>query len=129
MRYYFIYGLVDPSNGRIEYVGSTHNPYERYCTHLSNGKHLGKSSQKLIDWFILLKERGIEPEFKLLEMGAWTEFERYKKEEYWCEKIKPRMNTDMVVTMYRSPPKLPCIFEFWKKIIKESETLRCLKYP
>lgn len=55
-----VYGLVDPRDGRVRYVGSSKRPAIRYRSHLSGGdKCTG-------EWVAELKALGLRPDLRLL---------------------------------------------------------------
>jgi len=59
---YYIYGLVDPYNNIIKYIGKAINPHDRFKSHLS------KPSTLLNPWFQKLKSKGTEPILTILEV-------------------------------------------------------------
>lgn len=58
---YYIYGLVDPLNNKIKYIGKAKNPQDRFKSHLL------KPSPLLSSWFTELKKIGKEPILTILE--------------------------------------------------------------
>ncbi len=60
---FYIYGLIDPRNGELRYVGKTNNlsvRFKRHCYATSLGTH--KSS-----WIKSLKRLNLEPQLLVLE--------------------------------------------------------------
>lgn len=69
----YIYGLIDPRNGRVRYVGKSDNPKSRLGDHLKD-----KSLCHRTNWVRSLLSEGIKPELVILEnvVGDWKEAER-----------------------------------------------------
>jgi hypothetical protein len=59
---YYIYGLIDPHNNKIKYIGKAKDPHNRFKSHLS------KPSTLLNPWFKKLKSEGKEPILTILEV-------------------------------------------------------------
>lgn len=72
-----IYGLVDPRNGRVRYVGWTTDAEYRLKAHILESEE-GTTYKCL--WIRSLFEKGLVPELLVLERGegdAWIESERW----------------------------------------------------
>lgn len=74
----FIYGLINPEDDTVFYVGKTNSPQARLAAHLSlhssdNNRHKKNKIRKI-------KQRGFVPELKILEqceMSAWKDREKH----------------------------------------------------
>jgi hypothetical protein len=76
----YIYGLRDPRDGKIKYVGHTRNPRARYAGHV--GLPAGRGLNAKEQWVKDLRDRGMRPELVILEcpdIGAATN----KAERKW----------------------------------------------
>lgn len=71
----YIYGLLDPSNGCIRYVGATKNPEKRYNQHLYN-----PCNGTMRDWVAELKSAGIKPQYLLLDIVSAEDARFFEKE-------------------------------------------------
>jgi hypothetical protein len=58
----YIYGLVDPDDKVIKYVGKTKNPKQRYMLHL-----LDKEKSPKTDWIKNLKQKNKFPVFQIMK--------------------------------------------------------------
>lgn len=70
-----IYGLFDPRDGLIRYVGKANNPYKRLKAHL---RELRRRTP-LYDWIGFLRKEGITPHIRILEIvsaSTWQEAEK-----------------------------------------------------
>jgi hypothetical protein len=71
----FIYGLVDPRDGQIKYIGKTNNLEKRLKAHL----HENGNTLKL-NWLKHLKNLGLKPEIielDIVPMNNWRFWENY----------------------------------------------------
>lgn len=72
----FIYALLDPSTGKVRYVGKSDHPDKRLLGHCSlDGFNPWKDR-----WIAQLKEAGLSPVLKVIEecyRAAWPERERH----------------------------------------------------
>jgi hypothetical protein len=59
-----IYGLADPRDGNVRYVGYTHNPNQRLQGHI---KHTSKQDTHPGRWLKNLKLQGLRPAMCILE--------------------------------------------------------------
>lgn len=75
----FIYGLRDPSTGKVRYVGKSDNPDFRFYLHRWDAEH--RPSRRLHSWIRSLKKKGIEPELFVIEECSIVEWE--ERERFW----------------------------------------------
>jgi group I intron endonuclease len=75
----YIYGLIDPRNNQIKYVGWSSNPQRRYKEHLYVSS-LETNSHKN-NWIKKLLGNNLKPYMIILEEILTVEFE--EKEKYW----------------------------------------------
>ena len=61
----YIYGLRDPRDGKIKYVGQTRNPRARYAGHV--GVPAGRGLNAKEQWIKDLRDLGTRPELVILE--------------------------------------------------------------
>ena len=66
----FIYRLSDPRTGLVRYIGCCKNPLTTIRRHSSPG---GKYQPKLKAWIRELRQEGLRPQFKLLQMIQYRE--------------------------------------------------------
>lgn len=72
-----VYGLVDPRNGRVRYVGWTTDAEYRLKAHILESE---EGTTHKCQWIRSLLENGLVPELKILEQGegdTWSESERW----------------------------------------------------
>ena len=62
---YMIYGLVDPRNNKLRYIGKTVTGMSRYSRHLSKPS-LNEGNTKKNNWIKSLLKRGLKPNFAIL---------------------------------------------------------------
>ncbi len=62
----WIYGLVDPRDGKTKYVGKSDRPKRRVVVHISRAKCKKRKSKKDV-WLLDLVNEGLRPSLKLLE--------------------------------------------------------------
>jgi hypothetical protein len=81
----YIYGLKDPRDGLVYYVGKSNDPDTRLIQHLEK-----RSNPHKIAWIESLEAEGLTPELVILETvdrANWKESERYwialGREEGW----------------------------------------------
>tara|TARA_R110002050_G_scaffold57833_2_gene130055 strand:+ start:6835 stop:7443 length:609 start_codon:yes stop_codon:yes gene_type:complete len=83
-----IYGLYDPRDSKIRYIGRTKSLLKRRLSqHLSKARHSYNNSHKE-NWIRFLLKNGITPKIKLLTTleTSWEdshEFEKVLIEKYW----------------------------------------------
>jgi hypothetical protein len=76
-----IYGLVDPIDGKIRYIGMTKDPSKR----LRRYKGWRGSNREMTDWLMYLGAKKLEPRMDILEKsGNYTKMK--KRERYWIAK-------------------------------------------
>ena len=74
----FIYGLWDPRDGRLRYIGKSNKPKERLTNHLRAARKKGATTH-LRCWLIGLMDEGEKPLLEVLEevsRDSWQEVER-----------------------------------------------------
>ncbi len=76
-----IYALVDPTTGKIRYVGWTAGELNKRL----KGHLLDPRSAIMARWLRGLKAKGIEPQIKRLSTVLWEN--RHKKEREWIIKL------------------------------------------
>jgi len=75
----FVYGLADPRNNQIRYIGWTVDLEKRYKGHLTDNTNTHK-----VYWIQSLLRDGIEPEMYIIEEIPVSL--REEREKYWIEK-------------------------------------------
>lgn len=76
----YIYGLVDPRDKRVRYVGKSLTPAKRLEAHLKDKCNLGKAL-----WIEELQKHNLKPEIVILDKGDehdWQSRERFWIAEY-----------------------------------------------
>ena len=76
-----IYGLVDPRDGRVRYVGRSVTPEARLCQHLSRVRY----NRGVWDWKTSLAADGLKPELLVLAMADESTFPAV--ERHWIAKL------------------------------------------
>jgi group I intron endonuclease len=79
----FIYGLWDPRNGRLRYVGKSDNPKQRLIGHVSIAK---KELNPCASWIRSLLKQDLRPLVTVLEEVPVSEWEA--TERHWIEKCR-----------------------------------------
>ena len=74
------YGIIDPRNSEIKYIGCTSDPKARLYGHIAS--HKGKT--KVAQWVKELKQQGLKPEMVVLEYGLNHDKGR-ESESFWAE--------------------------------------------
>ena len=74
----FIYGLIDPRDGEVKYVGKTKNLQERLKTHIKEARRTNTPKNA---WILSLRRLGMRPEIGVLEEVLEEEWEYY--EQWW----------------------------------------------
>ena len=70
----FIYGLVDPENGKVRYVGKANNPEKRLKGHVKDAH-----SYRCANWVKALRRRGLSPQvitLAVVPIDDWQGAER-----------------------------------------------------
>jgi AP2 domain len=80
----FIYGLADPRNTAIRYVGKSIRPRQRYNSHL-HANHLKANSRKNI-WLRELLKLGLKPELVMLDTTDDSTWEAEEKK--WIARLR-----------------------------------------
>lgn len=80
----YIYGLFDPRNYSLRYIGKSNNPDLRLKCHLSEVKHGRSGNTHKDNWIKQLLAEGLEPSIEILEEcdeDNWQEIEKAWIEE------------------------------------------------
>ncbi len=75
----FIYGLFDPRNYSLRYIGKSDNPDLRLKQHMNEMKHGKKGNRHMASWIRQLLNEGLEPSIEILEectLDNWQESEQ-----------------------------------------------------
>lgn len=76
----FIYGLVDPRDGRVYYVGQSVWPGSRRCDHEKRARWCERSSHKRCVWIKELHRLHLRPSLRILDVvddaADWEPAER-----------------------------------------------------
>jgi len=75
----FIYGLKDPRDGQIKYIGKTNKPEQRLRGHLADKGYSAKTM-----WLDHLRAEGLDPELVVLDdvpVATWR-----RAEQHWINK-------------------------------------------
>ena len=110
----YIYGLRDPRDGKIKYVGQTRNPRARYAGHV--GIPAGRGLNAKEQWIKDLRDLGTRPELVILECPD-VGVETSRAERKWICKIqsygplfnvKPnKAHEPKTPRRFTAPPMLP----------------------
>ena len=86
----FIYGLVDPRDKKVRYVGKSKNPYARRDNHLSEARMKNRRGGKRLGWLRELNRVGVRPRVIILEtvIGCWEE-----REKHWIASLPGLFNS------------------------------------
>ena len=74
----FIYGLFDPRNYQLRYVGKADNVEKRLSQHIKQVKHRQYKNRYVCNWIRQLLSEGLTPSVEILEectQGSWKEKE------------------------------------------------------
>jgi predicted GIY-YIG superfamily endonuclease len=81
---WYIYGLSDPREDRIRYIGATTNPQRRLAEH-RRGFRQGSYLKK---WVKRIQSEGVEPEMTILEETDWNHWEEREKARIsWARQV------------------------------------------
>jgi len=88
----YIYGLVDPRDGRVRYVGMTTSPELRLVSHCTNLGRLQPDGQlarrgRKDDWLRELEAGGLRPQMTVFEEVA-PENDPLVREEVWIDRMR-----------------------------------------
>lgn len=75
----YIYGLVDPRNGEIRYIGKTNNPKNRLNAHITESLKSDAQNYRL-RWLRKLNKLKLKPLMIFLKVCPSNDFERYESE-------------------------------------------------
>ena len=75
----YIYGLVDPRNDKVRYIGKAVNPKRRLSGHIHESKDLGVTNYR-IKWIRKLTSLGLKPKMIILRICSVEDFEKYETE-------------------------------------------------
>jgi len=84
-----VYGLGDPRDGQVRYVGQTFDLAERLLWHADLKKHRRPLGLKYMAWRVELSSQGLEPEVTVLQQFG-PEVDRaqlLRAEKQWIEKL------------------------------------------
>ncbi len=80
---YSIYGLIDPRDNKIFYIGKTsRDPSERYAEHIKETSGETPKQKKIQE---LYKAKGLPPDLVILESGITDPKLAFTREVYWME--------------------------------------------
>jgi hypothetical protein len=97
-----IYGLIDPRDRCLRYIGKTHKRRElRLAEHVEAAKNGEKSH--IYNWIRLLLAENLEPEiFVIRKVKNYTDWEEVERNQ-----IKIWRNSDHIIFPYTHPPQTP----------------------
>ena len=75
----YIYGLVDPRNDEIRYIGKTIKPKSRLHAHITESKRLNVIHHRA-NWIRKLTSLGLKPKITFLIVCSSDDFEKYETE-------------------------------------------------
>lgn len=87
----YIYGLVDPRNNKIRYIGKTINPKSRMYSHFNEIKYYNTYKSRWIKKILSLK---LKPIMKILKICPLEDFEKYEAEYIKIYKLNNLVNSD-----------------------------------
>jgi len=90
----YIYGLYDPRNGLLRYIGKAINPKQRLDLHVSESRH-GRNTHKN-QWVRKLISIGVIPEMRVLETIENSDDKDWQDRERWW--IKAARNSGDPIT-------------------------------
>lgn len=79
----FIYGLIDPRNNKIRYIGKSNNPNQRFINHCSKSQHKGTYKY---NWIMKLIDLGLSPILIAIEEVPIEDWKT--REKYWINYYK-----------------------------------------
>jgi hypothetical protein len=75
----YIYGLIDPRNGEIRYIGKTKNPKSRLSGHITESKDIEVVNYR-IKWIRKLISLDLKPNIVFLKVCSVNDFVKYETE-------------------------------------------------
>jgi group I intron endonuclease len=114
----FIYGLIDPRNDQVRYVGKSNNPQVRLLRHIKDAKAGGTCHR--LSWIRGLLNLNLLPLLTVLEevdVSVWGE-----REEYWIGKF------DNLTNMIDGGKFCPMSVDSIVKKMKETKRLNPQKF-
>ena len=75
----YIYGLIDPRNNEIRYIGKTINPKNRLSEHITESRKLNIIHYRA-KWIRKLTRLELKPKITFLRVCSLDEFEKYETE-------------------------------------------------
>lgn len=75
----YIYGLIDPRNNQIRYIGKTVNPKNRLSGHITESRNLNNIHYRA-KWIRKLTRLELKPKITFLKVCSLDEFEKYETE-------------------------------------------------
>jgi group I intron endonuclease len=75
----FIYGLFDPRNAALRYIGKSNNPHKRLKEHISESSPSKYTKRYVTRWIRQLLDEGLKPAIEILEecsIDTWEQAER-----------------------------------------------------
>ena len=81
-----IYGLVDPRDEKIKYIGKANNSYNRLKGHIYECKKENKTNNKKVNWIKTLVKLGLKPELEILDEVEESNWQFW--EQWWIELFK-----------------------------------------
>jgi hypothetical protein len=75
----YIYGLIDPRNNEIRYIGKTINPKNRLSGHITESKDINVVNYRA-KWLRKLTKLGLKAEITFLKTCSSDEYEKYETE-------------------------------------------------
>jgi hypothetical protein len=102
-RRYVVYGLVDPEDKTLRYVGSTAWPELRKIDHTVSSVGTVTEKTPLGRWVLSLRKRGLVPD--VVEMEVFDdEYEMQVAEQFWIMHHR-EIGTDLLNVLDGSPMK------------------------
>src|SRR3990167_2852391 len=74
----YIYGLVDPRNGKMRYVGKADDPIKRLRLHLNEKRHCHR-----VHWIQSLLRQNLKPVLVIIQSVPIYDWQEWEK--YWIE--------------------------------------------
>lgn len=105
----FIYGLFDPRNYSLRYIGKSDNPNLRLKQHIKEARHSKKRNRYVASWIRQLLSEDLQPDMEVLEectQDNWQESEKAWIAE--CRKFGVRLTntTDGGDGVNNPPPEV-----------------------